>query len=218
MSWPIGSASWRKASSRTPPACSSGWQFSRPLSWAALVFQRRDRSRLAGLEPVFLCLQRAGPAKSPAKPRIRTIWQQSCLVGLEAVADMNVGEGAALLYSDRAEAKKRLEAAKEGLPARSKSSGDPMLKTRAQLGLGKVYESLCDPDKAREYYEKVAASEKDSAIGKAAAADAKRMKDSREVEFLGLVRQADAQAARAISGRGRDNVRDSQVACQTVPT
>src|SRR3954465_14966740 len=28
---------------------------------------------------------------------------------LEAVADMNVGEGAALLYSDRAEAKKRLE-------------------------------------------------------------------------------------------------------------
>jgi len=102
---------------------------------------------------------------------------------LEAVADMNVGEGAALLYSDRAEAKKRLEAAKEAY-LKVESAGDPMLKTRARLGLGKVYESLCEPEKAREYYDKVASSEKDSAIGKAAAADARRMKDSREVEFL----------------------------------
>ena len=54
------------------------------------------------------------------------------------------------------------------------------LKTRAQLGLGKVYESLCMPDKAFEYYEKVAKHEKDSAIGKAAAADAKRMKMGKE--------------------------------------
>jgi tetratricopeptide (TPR) repeat protein len=102
---------------------------------------------------------------------------------LEAVADMNLGEGAAMLYSDRTEAKKRLEAAKEAY-LKVEASGDPMLKTRARLGLGKVYESLCEPEKAREYYEKVASSDKDSAIGKAAAADAKRMKDAREVEFL----------------------------------
>ena len=102
---------------------------------------------------------------------------------LAAYADINSGEGAAQLYSDRAEAKKRLEAAKEAY-LKVEASGDPMLKTRAQLGLGKVYESLCEPEKAREYYDKVATSQKDSAIGKAAAADAKRMKDSREVEFL----------------------------------
>ena len=43
---------------------------------------------------------------------------------------------------------------------------------------------MCQPDKALSYYQQVADSEKDSAIGKAAAADAKRMKDSREVAFL----------------------------------
>src|SRR5439155_15598257 len=102
---------------------------------------------------------------------------------LEAVADMNLGEGAALLYSDRVEAKKRLDAAKAAY-LKVEASGDPMLKIRARLGLAKVYESLCDPEKARSYYEQVAASDKDSAIGKAAAADAKRMKDAREIEFL----------------------------------
>lgn len=102
---------------------------------------------------------------------------------LETVGDMNLGEGTALLFSNREEAKKRLEAAEQAY-LKVESSGDPMLKTRARLGLGKVYESLCQPEKAREYYEKVAASEKDSAIGKAAAADAKRMKDAREVAFL----------------------------------
>ncbi len=102
---------------------------------------------------------------------------------IEAVADMNLGEGAAMLFSDRTEANKRLEAAKEAY-LKVEASGDPMLRTRARLGLGKVYESLCEPEKAREYYDKVATSEKDSAIGKAAAADAKRMKDAREVEFL----------------------------------
>jgi hypothetical protein len=43
---------------------------------------------------------------------------------------------------------------------------------------------MCQPDKALSYYQQVADSEKDSAIGKAAAADVKRMKDLREVAFL----------------------------------
>ena len=103
---------------------------------------------------------------------------------LAAVGDMNLGEGAALLYSDRKEAQKRLEAAKEAY-LKVEVSDDPMLRNRARLGLAKVHESLCLPDDARKYYEQVAAAEKDSAIGKSAAADAKRMKDSREVEFLG---------------------------------
>jgi tetratricopeptide (TPR) repeat protein len=102
---------------------------------------------------------------------------------LAAVGDMNLGEGAALLHSDRTEAQKRLEKAKEAY-SQVEATDDPMLKTRARLGLAKVYESLCMPEKAFDYYEKVAKSEKDSAIGKSAAADAKRMKDSRDVAFL----------------------------------
>jgi hypothetical protein len=100
-----------------------------------------------------------------------------------AVADMNLGEGASLLYSDRENAKKHLDSAKDAY-LKVEASTDPMLKNRARLGLAKVHESLCEPAKALTYYQQVADSEKDSAIGKAAAADAKRMKDSREVAFL----------------------------------
>src|SRR5256885_16183492 len=96
---------------------------------------------------------------------------------------MNLGEGAALLYSDRNEAQKRLEAAEKAYK-QVEMSNDPLLKSRARFGLAKVYESLCKPDEAHKYYKLVADSEKDSAIGKAAAADALRMKDAREVAFL----------------------------------
>jgi tetratricopeptide (TPR) repeat protein len=102
---------------------------------------------------------------------------------LAALGDMNLGEGAALLHSDRSEAEKRLEAAERAYK-QVEASDDPMLKARAWLGLAKVYESRCQPDKAYEYYEMVAKQEPESAIGKAAAAAAKRMKDPREVEFL----------------------------------
>jgi len=102
---------------------------------------------------------------------------------LEAVGDMNLGEGAALLYSDRGEAQKRLEAAEKAYK-QVEASDDPMLKARARLGLAKLKESMCMPEEAHKYYKLVADSEKDSAIGKAAAADAARMKDSREVAFL----------------------------------
>jgi len=102
---------------------------------------------------------------------------------LEAVGDMNLGEGAALLYSDRGEAQKRLDAAEKAYK-QVEASDDPMLKARARLGLGKLKESMCMPEEAYKYYKLVADSEKDSAIGKAAAADAARMKYSREVAFL----------------------------------
>jgi hypothetical protein len=52
------------------------------------------------------------------------------------------------------------------------------------LSLGKVYESLCQPEQAKKYYEEVAALEKDSALGKLAQQAAKRMGDQREVALL----------------------------------
>jgi tetratricopeptide (TPR) repeat protein len=102
---------------------------------------------------------------------------------LESIGDMNLSEGAALLYSDRGEAKKRLEQAERAYK-QVETSDDPVLKNRARLGLAKVYESLCKPEEARKYYELVAESHENPAIAKAATADAKRMKDSREVAFL----------------------------------
>src|SRR5262245_58706088 len=102
---------------------------------------------------------------------------------LAALGDMNLGEGAALLHSDRSEAEKRLEAAERAYK-QVEASDDPILKSRAWLGLAKVYESKCQPDKAHEFYEMVAKNQPESAIGKAAASSARRMKDPREVEFL----------------------------------
>lgn len=102
---------------------------------------------------------------------------------LLSLGDLNLGDGAALLYSDRAEAKRLLDKAAEAFK-QVEAADEPILRARARLGLAKVYESLCQPDDARKYYEMVAESDKDSAIGKAAAADAKRMKDAREVAFL----------------------------------
>src|SRR5262245_35576509 len=71
---------------------------------------------------------------------------------LEALGDMNLGEGSALLFSDRAEALKRLEAAERAYK-QVEASDDPLLKARARLGLAKVYESQCKPDEATKYYE-----------------------------------------------------------------
>jgi tetratricopeptide (TPR) repeat protein len=102
---------------------------------------------------------------------------------LESLGDMNLSEGAALLHTDRSEAKKRLEAAEQAYK-QVEASDDPMLKARARLGLAKVYESQFNGEKAVEYYELVAKSQKDTAIGKAAAEDARRLKDPRELEFL----------------------------------
>jgi len=100
-----------------------------------------------------------------------------------ALGDMNLSEGASLLYSDRKEAQKRLEAA-EAAYKQVEQADDPMLKNRARLGLARVYESMFKPDDARKYYEQVAANEKDSPLGKQAEADAKRLKDAREIAFL----------------------------------
>jgi predicted negative regulator of RcsB-dependent stress response len=102
---------------------------------------------------------------------------------LLTVADMQLGQGSSLLFSDRTEAQKQLDQAKAGY-LRVEAFDDPMLKTRARLGLAKVYESLCKPDEALKYYEQVAASEKDSAIGKSAAEAAARLKNEEDGKFL----------------------------------
>jgi hypothetical protein len=106
------------------------------------------------------------------------------LWALQAVGDINLTQGAQQLFSDREAAKKSLEKAEMALKKVDAETTDRVLKTRAQLSLGKLYESLCKPDEAKKYYEQIVAAEKDSAIGKLAERAVKRLSDPREVAML----------------------------------
>jgi hypothetical protein len=109
---------------------------------------------------------------------------QTALWAQQAIGDMNLAQGAAMLFSDRAEAQKMLQKAQDTYKLVEAAAGDPGLKARAQFGMAKVLESLCKPEEAAKYYQLAADTQKDTAIGKAAAADAQRMKDDRQVALL----------------------------------
>ncbi len=87
----------------------------------------------------------------------------------QAAGDMNLAMGASLLYRDRKEAEKNLkDAEKDFLAVEQQGARSPLLLQRARYGLAQAYESLCDVEKARLYYDKVAAAEADSALGQLA--------------------------------------------------
>jgi tetratricopeptide (TPR) repeat protein len=106
------------------------------------------------------------------------------LWAVQSVGDINLSRGAMQLFSDREEAKKSLDKAETALKRVEAETKDPMLRTRARLSLGKVYEALCRPEEAKKYYEQVAEAEKDSAVGMVAQRAVKRLSDPREVELL----------------------------------
>jgi predicted negative regulator of RcsB-dependent stress response len=100
------------------------------------------------------------------------------------IGDFAAEQGGRAMFTDRTEAKKQLDKAEAEYKAVEAGTNDEMLKSRARLGLAKVNETLCKPDEARKYYELVATSLKDSAIGKAAAADAARLKSPDQIALL----------------------------------
>jgi tetratricopeptide (TPR) repeat protein len=166
-----------------------------------LYFSGESQSTAAAWSDYFGALNDREPQKVLQDLATSQSGSKAAWWALMAVGDMNLGEGAALLHSDRTEAQKRLEAAEKAYK-QAEVSDDPMLKSRAQLGLAKVYESLCKPEEALKYYELVAQSQKDSAIGKAAAADAARMKDPRAVEFLAWFAQQTPRRPAPMPGLG----------------
>jgi tetratricopeptide (TPR) repeat protein len=101
-----------------------------------------------------------------------------------AYADIALAKAADLMFNDRTEAKSKLSEAKEAYEEVLKNARDPQILTRAQYGLARALETDCKPEEAKKYYEMVAKTEKDSALGKAAARDAERMADPETVEFL----------------------------------
>jgi tetratricopeptide (TPR) repeat protein len=127
----------------------------------------------------------------------------AALWALQSLGDMNLAQGAALLFSNRAEAQTLLQKAEANYKQIIASpASDASLKARAQLGLGKVYESLCKPDEASKYYEQVAESNKDSTIGKVAAVAAARMKDERDTSLLAWFAQQTPKKPAPLPGFG----------------
>jgi len=122
------------------------------------------------------------------------------LWAVQAVGDIHLSRGAMQLFSDREEAKKSLDKAEASLLQVEKEAQDKMLKTRARLSLGKLYETLCKPDDAKKYYEMAVADEGDSAIGKLAKRAVERLSDPRDVELLAWF--AEQKPRRPVPGFG----------------
>jgi hypothetical protein len=100
------------------------------------------------------------------------------------VADINLSKGANLMFSDRSEGMTKLKEAEANYKEVLEKARDPFLRTRAQYGMARLQETLCQPEQAKKYYDMVAQSEKDSPLGKAAARDAARMAKPETVAFL----------------------------------
>jgi hypothetical protein len=108
----------------------------------------------------------------------------AALWALQSVGDINLAQGSIQLFSDREEAKRMLTKAEEAYKKVEAEATDPMLRSRARLGLAKLCEATNRPAEAKKFFEQVASEEKDSAIGKAAAEGVERLSDPRNVELL----------------------------------
>jgi tetratricopeptide (TPR) repeat protein len=106
------------------------------------------------------------------------------------------------MFRDRDTAKKSLEKAETAYKKVESAASDPLLKSRARLGLGKVYESLNQTEEAAKWYKLVADTQKDTAIGKAAAKAAERMADPREIAALAWFAQQKPRLPTPTPGAG----------------
>lgn len=132
----------------------------------------------------FAAFNQRQPEEALAKVMTNQPGSEAALWAAQSVGDMNLAQGSMLMFSDRAEAEKRLEKATEALEQVRASATDPMLKARALLSLGKLYEAKMQPEEARKHYEQAADASKNTVIGKYAAAQARRLSDERQVELL----------------------------------
>jgi tetratricopeptide (TPR) repeat protein len=164
-------------------------------------FGGEDRIAAAGWTRYFSAVNDREPAKVLEKLVSQKSSSKAEQWAHQAMGDMQLGQGAAMLHTDRSEAQKLLQKA-EAEYKQIENAADPMLKARARLGLAKVYESLCKPDEARKYYELAAEASSSSAIKKAAAADAQRLKDSRQVAFLEWFAKQQPKRPAPMSGFG----------------
>src|SRR5262249_7874744 len=138
-------------------------------------FGSENQTAIAAWNSYFGAFNKREPDKALEEVAKENAGSAAALWAKQALADMDLPQGAALLFSDRAEATRRLDKAKRGYEEVEAATTEPMLKSRARIGLGKVNEALCKPQEAERYYALVAETEKDTAIGKLAVEDVKRM-------------------------------------------
>ncbi len=84
-----------------------------------------------------------------------------------AEADLKLAEGIGDLYTNRDNAKRNLAEAERNYLVVEKVP-ESILRQRAWFGLGQVYESMANIEKAKEYYGKLASSSATSGLGKEA--------------------------------------------------
>ncbi|MEO8497421.1 MAG: hypothetical protein ABI614_20310 [Planctomycetota bacterium] len=94
-----------------------------------------------------------------------------------AEADLKLSEGIGDLYTNRENAKKNLAEAERDYLDVDVAATDTLLRERAWFGLGQVYESLAELDKAKQYYGKLVSSSPASALGKEAKLRADALSD-----------------------------------------
>jgi hypothetical protein len=130
----------------------------------------------------------------------------AALWAAQTLGDIELSRGAGEMFQNREQAKELLDKAiahyKLVEAGAGSAASDSGLLARARLGLGKAHEALCEPEEALRYYKLVADSEKESALGKAAAKAAKRMEDPRDVALLAWFAQQTPKKASPLSGPG----------------
>jgi predicted negative regulator of RcsB-dependent stress response len=71
------------------------------------------------------------------------------------LADQALGDGINQLFQNRSEANEKLRQAEQHYLAVQQKASDPLLEERATLGLGRVYESQVQLDKAKQAYQQL---------------------------------------------------------------
>jgi hypothetical protein len=105
-----------------------------------------------------------------------SLWSQ------QFMADMQLGEGASLLFRNRKDAESALKNARENYESILKQAAPgSLLQTRARFGLAQTFECLGDIAQAKHYYEMVAAS--DAALREEAGRCVERLSSDTAVEW-----------------------------------
>jgi len=97
---------------------------------------------------------------------------------------LQLSEGIQTLYRDRDEAKQLLDDAKLALESAMSGSTDPLLRSRAQLGIARAEESLGNLDAATKAYQQVIAIGESDALVKHAEQRIAALDDPKTKEFL----------------------------------
>lgn len=74
---------------------------------------------------------------------------------LQSAGDINLATGTVNLYSDRAEARERLQTAQKNYQQARQQAADDLLKQRSLMGLAQVHEALNEFESAEEIYAQV---------------------------------------------------------------